>query len=192
MISLPRLFALVLIPLTLLLLLLACGSDEEPTSWPDSSRSDRSTSAPSSTSEGTTVSPTAVETRPTVKGTSTYMLDLIPATTQDISLLDLKTIRENLNRFPGDFDILKRELGEKIEDQFDTGAIEIEQIDELALPVAVEDSWYWLTVVLKGNFDFAGIRAAYEETNEERRSYGGYDGYTIWGERLSSFWRIKG
>ena len=179
MISLPRLFALVLIPLTLLLLLLACGS-EEPTARPDSSRSDRSTSAPSSTSEGTTVSPTAVEDRPTIKGTSTYMLDLIPATTQVIFLLDLKTIRENLNRFPGDFDVLKRELSERIDDELDTGAIEIEQVDEVALPVAVEDSWNWSTVVLKGNFDFAGIRATYEEANEERLSYGGYDGYTTW------------
>ena len=185
MISLPRLFALVLIPLTLLLLLLACGSDE-PTARPDSSRSDRSTSAPSSTLEGTTVSPTAV------KGTSTYMLDLIPATTQEISLLDLKTIRENLNRFPGDFDVLKRELSERINDEFDIGAIEIEQVDELALPVAVEDSGYWLTVVLKGNFDFAGIRAAYEEENEERLSYGGYDGYTNWGGEIVVLLEDKG
>ena len=42
MISLPRLFALVLIPLTLLLILLACGS-EEPTERRESTRSERST-----------------------------------------------------------------------------------------------------------------------------------------------------
>ena len=160
--------------------ILACGS-EEPTERRESTRAERDSTA--ATSEGTTAVPTAARSRFAFTDDSNYMLDLVPATAQRLFLLDLRTIRENQARFPGNFDVLEAELFYRIEEHFSTEVIGIEQIDQIVLPTTVESTWFWSMALLKGNFDFERIRADYE-TGKERLSYGAYDGYELWGDDI--------
>ena len=131
--------------------ILACGS-EEPTERRDSTRA--------AASDGTTVAPTAAGFRPTFTGDSDYMLDLVPATALSISLLDIETIRENRDRFPGNFQVFERQLMERIEKRFFFEEVGIEGVEELVILGAGDfNSWSTESALIKGSFDFSRIRA---------------------------------
>ncbi len=163
--------------------ILACGSDE-PTERRESARSDEATPASSSTVGGATVSPTAAEPKPASTGTSRYMLDLVPANTLSIFLLDIQTIQENRDRFPGNFQVFEEQLVGRIEERFFMEEVLIEEVEELVILGADDfNSWSYGTTLIRGNFDFGEIRASYERVAQDDKwepgSYGGYDGYDI-------------
>ena len=159
----------ILCALALSAAILACGS-EEPTEREESTRAERATTP--TTSEGTTAVPATARSRFAFTGGSEFMLDLVPATALSISLLDIETIRENRDRFPGNFQVFEQQLMERIGERFFMEEAGIEEVEELVI-LGKDDfnSWDGGSALIKGSFDFSRIRADFERSAETDRAW---------------------
>ena len=100
-------------------------------------------------------------------------LELIPADSQGVFLLNLQAARDNEENFPGDFDDFAENIQEEIEEEFDTEEIDIQQVSNFSV---VELGYDWGDLVLlEGDFSFDDIRDDWEDQGHERDSYKGYE-----------------